>query len=35
MHIMTYYIVCFHPYVRPQQVCLISMKFGMYIEVDE
>jgi len=23
------------PYVRPQKVCPISMKFGMYIEVDE
>ena len=23
------------PYVRAQKVCLISMKFGLYIEVDE
>jgi len=23
------------PYVRPQKVCPISMKFGVYIEVDE
>jgi len=22
-------------YVRPRKVCLISMKFGVYIEVDE
>jgi len=22
-------------YVRQQKVCLISMKFGMYIEVDD
>jgi len=23
------------PYVRPQKVCPISMKFGMYIEIDD
>jgi len=37
LHIPVFNLYCVYvrPYFRPQKVCPISMKFGVYIEVDE